>query len=720
MDRLAKDLARLRQDVDSLLNAPPQLPHSTIDVAGEPVLLPAAVGDALEAKQVSNEAKQQAQQAKERADQAQEDLAGIFTAEGTLRPELVDLTGVTSWVAQPTAPTDTDVLWYDTSQTPPVGRLWLGGQWVEIGADVQAELDALGGRIDGLTAPGGDVTLAINDATANASLILKAYADTVSGQARADALADAEAYSDSKPTQIHSTVTPSGVYPVGSLWYRHGKTNPDTGAILSSGHALSDPIVGQWVRVASGWASMALTGLVLTQINVGTGVIGRLKAANIDFDSMAGNSAFIAMLDTLNLTATRVLIRTSEGEVRVLLEGDGEDAVQIVEPGGDVVASISSDGAVTGRTLSAAESIRYQGNELSGLLGAGRVVTRYHSVMGAPVETVLASWLRVVSVSWVALPGLLYEVDFGGLQWGATQVGMRCATKLVYGVGTETTPSMPSPDAAPDDSWLSPAAENNSDWWTSGPLRTSGRFATGATGPRIITATVCIRRTHGTGYIRYHTRNGDTTQQKRIGLKVHELGSYYDAEPGVGHYEGSVPGSAPPAPPSQRTHQFYATGFRSYMGNGQPFSGSGPAGSYPIQGYTTHWPAGGTQRSVIMFDHAHMRSVLSGAQIVGTRVRLKPQHFYSSAGGTLRLHHLNHPSLPSTQGQIAGNHIGDYGMRVGDPVWLNVGAWLGERFRDGSSRNLALDSRGSTSGTYYGYIIGTGDARPVIEVTYIK
>ena len=127
----------------------------------------------------------------------------------------------------------------------------------------------------------------------------------------------------------------------------------------------------------------------------------------------------------------------------------------------------------------------------------------------------------------------------------------------------------------------------------------------------------------------------------------------------------------------------------------------------------------GTRKSLIGFDWATIRSDLSGATINGCWVTLYFQHWYYNAGGTavIGTHNLaNTSSPPST-------FFGANTARVQSSGWpkpgqrtVNLGATIGEEFRDSVSNGICLGSTGANNRDYYGYASGPGQPNPPVLI----
>ena len=186
----------------------------------------------------------------------------------------------------------------------------------------------------------------------------------------------------------------------------------------------------------------------------------------------------------------------------------------------------------------------------------------------------------------------------------------------------------------------------------------------------------------------------------------------------TGQWEAATPTVAPKSAVT-RTLLWYSNGFASYTGAGARNT-SGPAGSNAMQGYTPYWPAGGQQKSILLFPAGDIRTALAGATIDKVRLRLTTPHWHSAAGGTARIHTHNYASAPGSSPTQTFRADVDFGR--GQTRWIRFGAWRGEGCRDGTIAGVGFDTQGSASTQYYGYVTpaGANDVRPAIEITFTR
>jgi hypothetical protein len=154
---------------------------------------------------------------------------------------------------------------------------------------------------------------------------------------------------------------------------------------------------------------------------------------------------------------------------------------------------------------------------------------------------------------------------------------------------------------------------------------------------------------------------------------------------------------------------YSSTGAASYQGDLDKRSDTDDA----YQGYYSG--TNGNQRSIALF--AAMAGDWSGYTITKVEAFVDTPHWTPAGGGTLVIGSHQATSLPSsfpTSGDNPDRTRVD--MARGESRWVTITSW-GDGFADGSIRSLMFGPGPSTSGTYYGYVTGTGSDRPKIRVT---
>lgn len=142
--------------------------------------------------------------------------------------------------------------------------------------------------------------------------------------------------------------------------------------------------------------------------------------------------------------------------------------------------------------------------------------------------------------------------------------------------------------------------------------------------------------------------------------------------------------------------------------------------SWLYQGY---WDGTyGEQRSMIFWDDANMRSVLSGRTIESTKLTIRWEHWYYGGGGTSRYGSHNASATPATWSQnyaysaYSGHSVQSYRTTTQTITMDNV---LANYIRDNINKGVTIYA-GNTSLTYYGYAHGhtSGTQKPVLTITH--
>ena len=422
---------------------------------------------------------------------------------------------------------------------------------------------------------------------------------------------------------------------------------------------------------------------------------------------LVGRTAFLEYLNALDILARRVLVHDGDGGVSVALGADDEQVIQIPALDGGPGAAIDNNGRVSGRTVSATSSLLYRGTELDELLNRGSVVA-FTDVFIPTVSTVLGSWLRLLTVEFVAEPSHIYSLQLRGLRVGGTQSTWQAELGVFQLRSGDTTPAAGLPPLGSTGLLYATGSAHTQDraetvepdfMWVPNP--------TG--GSKHIKATVAIRRSASTGYVTYEGGYGSVIVVDHGPRAVTAA---------TGHWEAATPTVAPKIAVT-RTLLWYSNGFASYTGAGARNTDR-LAGSYAMQGQTPYWPAGGQQKSILLFPAGGIKTALAGATINNVRLRLTTPHWHSSAGGTARIHTHNYASAPGSSPAQTFRADVDFGR--GQTRWIKFGAYLGEGFRDGTIAGVGFDTQGSASTQYYGYVTpaGSNDVRPAIEITFTR
>lgn len=166
---------------------------------------------------------------------------------------------------------------------------------------------------------------------------------------------------------------------------------------------------------------------------------------------------------------------------------------------------------------------------------------------------------------------------------------------------------------------------------------------------------------------------------------------------------------------------------KSYVANwSRTYTGAGNAatwhGSDCYQGYVDG--GNGNYRSLIGFDDERIRSDTAGAEILSCKVKLYYRHWYKNSGGTAIIGTHGYDSRPSTwsNGSVKQDRVRSSGWPKPGSRTVNLGTTIGNEFRTGSAKGIALGPGPSSSTTYYGEArgAGSGSLTPVLYITYRK
>ncbi|WP_311590822.1 hypothetical protein [Trueperella bernardiae] len=147
------------------------------------------------------------------------------------------------------------------------------------------------------------------------------------------------------------------------------------------------------------------------------------------------------------------------------------------------------------------------------------------------------------------------------------------------------------------------------------------------------------------------------------------------------------------------------------MAGSEIYRGSGKlghtSGNLPAGYYSGEW------KSLIFFNDASIRSVLSGATINQVRLYLANAHTHAYSGMTARIGTHNAASAPYSAPSLT--HWKDEAFSRGQAKWVTLPTGVGEWLRNGSARGIAL-AGWSTSSQFYGTFL----KNVRLEITYTK
>lgn len=193
----------------------------------------------------------------------------------------------------------------------------------------------------------------------------------------------------------------------------------------------------------------------------------------------------------------------------------------------------------------------------------------------------------------------------------------------------------------------------------------------------------------------------------------------------------TAPAAPPPPPPApkptpttptyttkQYVKTYYATWSRTYEGNNAT---TWDDNALMYQGY---WSDGrGNTKSLAGFNWSAIKADLSGATIVSCKVTFQNEESYSFGGSTILVGTHNYSSKPSTwnganvvERRKSLKHT--YGQKT---VVVDLGTTIGNEFKAGTTRGIAVGPPSSTDRYYYSKYRGaTQSGKPYLTITYTK
>lgn len=177
-----------------------------------------------------------------------------------------------------------------------------------------------------------------------------------------------------------------------------------------------------------------------------------------------------------------------------------------------------------------------------------------------------------------------------------------------------------------------------------------------------------------------------------------------------------------------QTSVFVATASQTYKGDGTKRTN---VGQTIYQGY--YDSSNGEHKSVIAFDDAHIRSVLSGRVVKSVYLQLSSLHFYRGEGnnpiGWTRTGVRFSSGIPGTFSEDA-TYQSAYGTNYAWPGGFSGARWqtrqipmpliVGQHFQSGGVRGITLNAH-TTDRNYYCYFHGADgpwDYRPRLIITH--
>lgn len=394
----------------------------------------------------------------------------------------------------------------------------------------------------------------------------------------------------------------------------------------------------------------------------------------------------------------------AEGDLTVNLTADDAQPnfLGITDANNDTVASIDSMGNIQGQTVNASADVIIAGGSFlddyydplpRGIVAYGEIST--------PVNSVNAALTGVMEVSFVARAGRRYEITVSGEIESSVAEDRQLWAVLDGGADAPT---------------VSSPVVGVGRWVRTGVL------ATGNNSGNVVWVT---ELTEGLHRLLFAFR-GDANPSTNV-MGIDNVPTYFWVEdtgssilvPNTAILNtGGVGGGGAPTPITTYTKSYSAAWSASYDGDSAYVS---YYGSEVHQGYYSS--SVGNRRSLIGFNSAQIRSDLSGATIKSIKITMYAVHWYFDAGGTAVFGTHNYDSRPGTWSgsRVVENRQQSANWPKPGKRTVTLSNTIGNEFKSGASRGIALGPGPSTSLTYYGRFNGAGMSNaPVLTITYTK
>lgn len=185
---------------------------------------------------------------------------------------------------------------------------------------------------------------------------------------------------------------------------------------------------------------------------------------------------------------------------------------------------------------------------------------------------------------------------------------------------------------------------------------------------------------------------------------------------------------------TRKTKTWDSTWTQSYWGNGKwsqvrnlvdKAKDSSHRGKFLYQGRFNNpdirWEGdAGIQKGMIGFNDGDIRNSLRGTKIESVRLYLHSSHWWYYSGGqaVIGLHNSSgwQGSFRCSQYDVKRQN---YGNR-NEGHWIDLPVWVGERFRDNSTKGFVTYVNDWNNPLFYGYFFGTQDGKkPKLQITYV-
>ena len=436
-----------------------------------------------------------------------------------------------------------------------------------------------------------------------------------------------------------------------------------------------------------------------------------LEANSVTADILESNLVLSSKIVAGDPAGTRAEMSPAGFKVYAKQQGSADPATEVVRMGvaetddyfavtkadGQLAATISQDGKISGSEVYANEELYFQGQKFSEILESLPRGALYKAELSGGRISNIDTTYGLVEASWVHETDRLIRLDFGMKTFpnstSETEVHLD-----VYYTKDGSKPTINSNRLFADAIALGRISQGSFDFKTfSHTIRpaTFGNVAPGDT----LRMLMCVRKGLGNPF---HVEPGLQTF-----MYVTDIGPGLPHTPNHNNGGGKLSSgtSTVTIPKVTRTAEWTANAIRNYQGNGSV---------YPINNgkiYQGLSPAGyGNLCSAAIFPD--MTATLSGASINWIKVYLYFEHWYNNAGGTARIG-LTGKSLPGSM-TAGGLATSSGGWPKPGGRWVNIPSNLWDGFKTGQWGGITLNGDGGY-GTY-GYASGN----PKIQINYTK
>lgn len=435
-----------------------------------------------------------------------------------------------------------------------------------------------------------------------------------------------------------------------------------------------------------------ISSLTATKITAGTIDATILLAGTI-------RTAVDGQRAELNSQGLVIYDENGDPTINLTADDDSPNFIAITQGLENTVASIDSDGNISGQTISAADDVIIAGDSFlddlydplpKGIVAFGGYGPSFgggSDIVGSAPNTEKG----IAELSFIAETGRRYLINVIGV---LRSTSANDSGNLVLRDGGANAPTTSSTQIMRSDWVVGPVVGNT----TQGFLVYAGTFTEGLhrllVGFSTITGTATLRTSiYDFVYNIQDTGSTDVTNT----LVIND---------GSGGSSGSV---------TTYTTNFDATWYQTYKGdNTQKTDTTANQGQYSS--------SDGNQRSLVGFDYAAIQAALSGATITSIKLTAYAEHWYLDAGGTAVIGTHDYTSKPSTwaDSRVNQNRQQSSGWPKPGSRTVTLSNTIATELGNGTSTGIAFGPGPTTSNVYYGKFTGSGTGRPRLTIVYTK